>query len=507
VAGRRRGAVEPVEELGLRPLGAGRAWGGRRVLQVARPMPLMGHIAFGVIDRGTNVLQVRPTTLCPLSCVFCSVDAGPGSRWRQAEYVVEPEWLAAWVEEAARLKGVTVEALVDGVGDPLTYPWLPRLVRLLKETGVVHSVAAETHGETLTRRLVDRLEEAGLDRVNLSIETLDPEKARRLAATPWYDVERVREVAEYIARETSIDLHVTPVWLPGVNDEDVVEIIEWAYRIGAGKRWPPVTVQKYIRHRRGRHPPGLREPSWEEYWRWIRGLEERTGRRLTWTMEEWGMRRAPRVPNPLPRGARTVLQVAGPGWLRGELSAIKALGGQPSLVHIAQTAGSVVARSAYANAVRAGIGLYGINPYPVGHERHDLLQDLRPALKLISTITKVNQLQKGDQVSYNYTFTAPAPMRVGVLPLGYYEGLHRGLSNVGSVLHHDRQLPIVGRICMNHTMICLDGTDAQEGDEVVVYSDDPQDANSIDAIATRQQLFNYNLLTALSPSVRRIMVQ
>ena len=304
--------------LGLRVWG--RAW-GRPIVLVGEPFPLVGSIAFGVIDRGTNVLQVRPTTLCPLSCVFCSVDAGPGSRWRRAEYIVEPGWLASWVDRVAREKGVTVEALIDGVGDPFTYPWLPRLVRLLKETGVVHSVAAETHGETLSRRLVDRLEEAGLDRVNLSIESLDPAKARRLAATPWYDVERVRRLAEYIARETSIDLHVTPVWLPGVNDWDVVEIIEWAYRIGAGKRWPPVTVQKYIAHRHGRRPPGVREPSWEEYWKWIRMLEERTGRRLTWSMEEWGMRRAPRVRPRMRRGEKVELTVAGPGWLRGELLA------------------------------------------------------------------------------------------------------------------------------------------------------------------------------------------
>ena len=321
MATRRRPAtgVDPVPELGLRPLP--RPW-GRALLQVASPMPLIGHIAFGVIDRGTNVLQVRPTTLCPLSCVFCSVDAGPASRTRQAEYMVEPGWLAAWVEEAAREKGVPVEALIDGVGEPLTYPHIVELVRLLKSSGVVRSVAAETHGATLTRRLVDRLEEAGLDRINLSIDTLDPEKARQLTDTPWYDVERVKKLAEYIARETSIDLHVTPVWLPGVNDRDVVEVVEWAYRIGAGKRWPPATVQKYVAHRRGRKPRGVREPTWEEYWRWLRRIEEQTGRRLTWTMEEWGMRPAPRLRNPLPRGTRVTLQVAGPGWQRGELLAV-----------------------------------------------------------------------------------------------------------------------------------------------------------------------------------------
>ncbi len=298
-----------------------RPW-GRPLYMLGEPLPMLGHIAVGVIDRGTNVLQVRPTTLCPLSCIFCSVDAGPASRSRAAEYMVEPRWLAAWAGEAARAKGVRVEALIDGVGDPFTYPRLPELVEALKETGWVSTVAAETHGATLTESLVDRLWEAGLDRINLSIDTLDPEKARLLTGTPWYNVERVKRLAEYVARETGIDLHVTPVWLPGVNDRDVEEVVKWAYRIGAGKRWPPVTVQKYVAHKHGRRPPGVREPSWEEYWRWLQRLEEKLGLRLHWSMEEWGMRYAPRVPNPLPRGSRTAVQVVARGWLRGEWLAV-----------------------------------------------------------------------------------------------------------------------------------------------------------------------------------------
>ncbi|ABM80146.1 radical SAM protein [Hyperthermus butylicus] len=310
---------EVVEALGLRLWG--RVW-GRPVYLVTEPLPLIGVIQFGVIDRGTNVLQVRPTTICPLSCIFCSVDAGPRSRWRQAEYIVEPEWLAGWVHKVAVEKGVHVEALIDGVGDPFAYPWLPRLVKLLKETGVVRSVAAETHGETLTKELIGKLEEAGLDRVNLSIESLNPEKARKLAGTPWYDVRRVIELAEYIARETSIDLHVTPVWLPGINDDDIVEIVKWAYRIGAGKKWPPVTIQKYIRHRYGRHPPGVREIPWNKFWEKMKRLEEELGVRLTWSMDEWGMRYAPRVRHPIRAGQRVKLVVAGPGWLRGEKLAV-----------------------------------------------------------------------------------------------------------------------------------------------------------------------------------------
>jgi alanine racemase len=185
---------------------------------------------------------------------------------------------------------------------------------------------------------------------------------------------------------------------------------------------------------------------------------------------------------------------------------VRKSGASPTIIHIAQTAGSVCATSRYANTIRLGIGLYGINPFSPQHPDFSKLADLRPALRFISTVTKTIDLKKGESISYNYTFTAPKDMRIGVLPLGYYEGLPRALSNAGCVKYGKEFLPIVGRICMNHTMINLEGNEAShEGDEVVVYSSSPTDENSIDHIAQSFGLFSYNLLTALSPDVRRIL--
>jgi alanine racemase len=188
------------------------------------------------------------------------------------------------------------------------------------------------------------------------------------------------------------------------------------------------------------------------------------------------------------------------------VDAVRAAGAHPTILHIAQSAGSIKAKSKYANAFRLGIGLYGINPFPRSHTLHKQLKDLQPALRLVSTITKIIELRKGDKVSYNYTFTAPRAMKVGVLPLGYYEGVNRTLSNAGVVKIGKHFAPIVGRVCMNHTVISLDGIKAKEGQEVLVYSDNPLDKNTIDAIAHAHSLFNYNLPTALSHDVRRVLV-
>lgn len=291
----------------------------RLLVGLDKPIPLVGTVFIGVIDRGSNVLQVRPTTLCPLSCIFCSVDAGPNSRWRATEFYVEsPEWLVHWTVRIAMVKNTGVEALIDGVGDPFAYGRLVELVRGLKEQRpLIASVAVETHGWSLSQSVINDLEEAGLDRINLSIDTLDPGRARLLAGTPWYDVGRVKRMAEYIAKETNIDLHVTPVWVPGLNDEDVVNVVKWAYMIGAGKKWPPATIQKYNVHRYGRSVRRVTPLTWGEFWRRLEELEKETGLRVRWSMEEWGIRRAPRYEVPYKESSKLRVKVFSPGWIKG----------------------------------------------------------------------------------------------------------------------------------------------------------------------------------------------
>lgn len=181
-------------------------------------------------------------------------------------------------------------------------------------------------------------------------------------------------------------------------------------------------------------------------------------------------------------------------------------GFQPKLMHIAQTAGSAKIRSKYANAIRLGIGTYGISPLSPGDPHYADLAKLKPALELKSTIIKVIELKKGNTVSYNATFTASAPMRIGVLPLGYYEGVPRELSNRGCAMHKNKELPIVGRVCMNHTMIDLKQTGLQVGDGVTLISSDPTAPNSIAGMQAKNGLFSYTTMTGLSGSVRREIV-
>lgn len=289
-----------------------------RWLYLVKNYNVYTYIGFGVIDRGTNVLQVRPTTICPLNCIFCSVDAGPKSRYRIAEFMVEYHALLKTINEITRFKGGGVEILIDTIGEGLTYPHIFELIKELRKNPLITAIALETHGSLLTKEIIDHLNEAGLSRINLSIDTFNPEKARYLQGVKWYNVEKIKKLAEYIVRETNIDLHVTPIWIPGINDDDVIEIVKWAYEIGAGKKWPPATIQKYNVHKYGRKIPGVKELSWNSFWKWIREFEEKYGYRVSWSMEEWGMYRTRKYPCPYKVGEKIVVEIIAPGIFKGE---------------------------------------------------------------------------------------------------------------------------------------------------------------------------------------------
>ena len=179
---------------------------------------------------------------------------------------------------------------------------------------------------------------------------------------------------------------------------------------------------------------------------------------------------------------------------------------KPKYIHIAQSAGSTKVVSKYANTLRTGLALYGISPVESNDSAANKLQSLIPALKLASTITKILEIDSGESVGYGCTFVADQKSRIGVLPLGYYEGIPRVLSNVGKVKFNDTYLSIAGRVCMNHTMIDITNSDAKSGDEVTIISNYSKDELSLANICSDNGLFSYGLLVNLNQNIRRTII-
>lgn len=176
------------------------------------------------------------------------------------------------------------------------------------------------------------------------------------------------------------------------------------------------------------------------------------------------------------------------------LRALEAEGVRFPLRHCANS-GAVVSGPAFGyDLFRPGIIAYGI-----GHQAQAL--GLRPVMALKTVIGEVRELPAGATVSYGRTFRTQRPSRVGVLPIGYADGLHRVLSNRWRVWTPWGTAPILGRICMDMCMVDLTGLpQAGQGSEVEVYG--PH--NSVNEAAGLAGTIAYELTCAVSKRVPRI---
>ncbi len=250
---------------------------------------------------------------------------GPYSRTRKLDYVVDVDYLMRWFDEVARIKGRGLEAHIDGQGgEPLIYPpFRVELVQALREHPNVSVISMQSNGTLLNDRLVEELAEAGLDRVNLSLHSLDPEKAKMLMGMKSYDLEHVLDMAEALVN-AGIDVLIAPVIIFGINDDEAEAFVEFARRIGgAGKRWPALGFQNYIPYKFGRNPTIAKLVPFKEFYAWLRKLEEKTGMRpLVLKPKHFGMEKREFIPPLAFRPGEVVkAEVVLPGRIKGEMLA------------------------------------------------------------------------------------------------------------------------------------------------------------------------------------------
>jgi len=181
--------------------------------------------------------------------------------------------------------------------------------------------------------------------------------------------------------------------------------------------------------------------------------------------------------------------------------------------HVAASAGVRLSGQIDANVARVGLGLYGLSALSRDAVPQKTRRDpsptsnLAPVLSVTTMITSIRTLRPGQHVGYNGTWTAHRPARIATIPLGYFEGLDRRLSNSGFVQVGGVLCPIVGRISMNIASIDVTQVPAATvGDRVIVFSADPSAANSIAGAARLANTIPYDLLVHIPQHLRRVIV-
>jgi alanine racemase len=151
---------------------------------------------------------------------------------------------------------------------------------------------------------------------------------------------------------------------------------------------------------------------------------------------------------------------------RDTVDSIRKAGIEPGIVHAANSGALVFHEDSYFDMIRPGIFLYGYSP--AASVRGGLLSE--PVMELRSAVVLVKQVRKGDAVSYGRTWIAPRDTSIGVIPVGYADGLPRILSNNFSIYIGGGAYPLVGRICMDQCMVDLGNESAvRRWDEAVIF--------------------------------------
>ena len=165
--------------------------------------------------------------------------------------------------------------------------------------------------------------------------------------------------------------------------------------------------------------------------------------------------------------------------------------------HMLNTSGIInYAEEAQFELVRLGIGLYGFANDEVETAK------LQNVITLKSVISQIQTVEKGETVGYNRAFKAAETVKTGTIPIGHADGISRQFGNgVGYVYINNQKAPIVGNVCMDMIMVNVTNINCQEGDEVLIFKDQMH----IEDLAKRTNTIPYELLTAISQRVKRVV--
>jgi alanine racemase len=171
-------------------------------------------------------------------------------------------------------------------------------------------------------------------------------------------------------------------------------------------------------------------------------------------------------------------------------------------LHTANTAGIAWTQEAVVNVARVGLGLYGYDTYP------SRSLSLKPALSIQSRLQSLRTINPGERVGYGLTWQASEVTTLALIPTGYNACVDHRLSNKGAFRIEGAVCPIVGRVCMNTTMINIaQARDAKPGQVVEIIASDPGAVNSVSKIANICDTTPHVVLSGISPLLRRVIVE
>jgi uncharacterized Fe-S cluster-containing radical SAM superfamily enzyme len=237
-------------------------------------IPLTGIDFIGIIDRGTNVLEIKPSTMCNLKCKYCFVSSGD----YETDFIVSSQYLLEQLRRIIRKKGEhDIEIHIAPYGESLLYPELLDFISSVKLIEGIKTISMQSNALLLNSSLIKELDTRGLSRINVSMNTLNKEIAEDLCQCDNYEIDRILSmIIDLLA--SNIDVLVAPVWIPGKNDRDIEEIIKFVVNLrnqGYSNDKIRIGVQKYLVYKTGRKLKRVHPKSWAFFYHQLTQLEKK----------------------------------------------------------------------------------------------------------------------------------------------------------------------------------------------------------------------------------------
>ena len=184
---------------------------------------------------------------------------------------------------------------------------------------------------------------------------------------------------------------------------------------------------------------------------------------------------------------------------------LKRAGIEPPVKHAANSASIIDLPDTHLDMVRAGIATYGLWPSP-GVNKSKI--DLKPAMALKTRVAHLKKVPAGQKFSYGITYETATPTTIATLPVGYADGLNRLLSSKGQMLVCGKRAPIIGRICMDQTILDVGHIPEVELDsEVVIFGQQGNESITVDDFAAQIQTINYEVVCSITGRVPRVYLE
>jgi alanine racemase len=179
-------------------------------------------------------------------------------------------------------------------------------------------------------------------------------------------------------------------------------------------------------------------------------------------------------------------------------------GVRPEVRHIANSPATLTLPEAHFDLVRAGIAVYGISPSPELGSSADL--GLRPVMRLSASLALVKHVSGGHGVSYGHHYVTPGDTTLGLVPVGYADGIPRHASGTGPVLVGGKWRTVAGRVAMDQFVVDLGGDEPAAGDEVVLFGTGDRGEPTAEDWAQAAGTIGYEIVTRIGTRVPRVYV-